>query len=480
LWFVLVRRWSGSWLAGMATAVLFVGWAGHSEVTHWIATITNVQALFFVSLAVWLHDLACTRARRTSFVVLQVMAVLFVCVAVGSRESAVFVVPLAATVSMLRSDSLKSAFLRTLPIAATAAAWLCWRASQLGTWGTGTHYGWRLDRISYESCRNWLSVLLAPVHVDHVHVFWFGVLAAMHAFALLLALRQLRQVAVRRVMAVGATLFGLGYVAGIGLETLHVDVLQNVRYSYEPVLGLCVMIGIAIASLPTKLRLATLAVFVVVHAIVLDGNRQSWLRASVVYEQMHAQVVEQATKSQQPVRVLDAPGVYEGAFAYLNGYTEFLFWQQTAAPGVNLRGAVSSTQEWRAVLHELAQAAAAKRPYAASVVQWHDGNLRPFTLDAQWPNEAFPGVQVRYARIARQPAYARSQLPVHVLIMTSRPITLRVGQGEPIAVAAMEQPQAIALHARLGERSLENLELEVQADEQQRRFSLGPVEVLQR
>ena len=40
------------------------------------------------------------------------------------------------------------------------------------------------------------------------------------------------------------------------------------------------------------------------------------------------------------MRVLDAPGVYEGAFAYLNGYTEFLFWQQTAAPGVNLRGAV--------------------------------------------------------------------------------------------------------------------------------------------
>jgi hypothetical protein len=42
LWFVLVRRWSGSLAAGLATAVLFVGWPGHSEATHWIAARTNV------------------------------------------------------------------------------------------------------------------------------------------------------------------------------------------------------------------------------------------------------------------------------------------------------------------------------------------------------------------------------------------------------------------------------------------------------
>lgn len=450
LWYSLVRRWSASIAAGLATAVLFVAWPGHSEATHWIAARVTLQSVFLLSISLWLHEVACTRVAAGWRWFLLVLAALFACCATGSKESAVFLGPLAAIVSWHRSPGLREAILRTLPMAVAMFGWLWWRKVCLGTWGSGTHYGWRLHRVGSESCSDWLSAMLAPVHVDYLSGGWWWGVCVLQVALLLVALAALRFAAARLALAVGGALLAFGYLAGIGLEKLHVDTLQNIRYSYEPALGLCAMLGVAIASLPTRVRGALLAVMVLVYAIVLDGNRESWLRASRVYEQMHAAVIEQARTTQQPVRVLDGPGVYDGAFAYLNGFTEFLFWQQTAEPGINLRGSVSSRQQWRAVLAQLAQAAAAKKPMRASVVQWHDGSLQPFELDMQWPSQLVEGVDVLYARVARQRPFWGSRVPVDVMLQTQQPLTLRcaiVGgsSGEDVRVEASELPQTVRL-----------------------------------
>ena len=66
LWFVMLRRWSGSYLAALAGAVLFVGWPGHSEATHWIAARVNLLSVFVMSFALLLHDLGATRTGVAS------------------------------------------------------------------------------------------------------------------------------------------------------------------------------------------------------------------------------------------------------------------------------------------------------------------------------------------------------------------------------------------------------------------------------
>src|SRR5688572_1477361 len=96
LWFVLVRRLCGSVAAALATALVFVGWPGHSEATHWIAARTNVQSTFFLSIALVVHDIGLTRTRASARWLLLATAALLAAVAIGSKESAVFVVPLAA------------------------------------------------------------------------------------------------------------------------------------------------------------------------------------------------------------------------------------------------------------------------------------------------------------------------------------------------------------------------------------------------
>jgi hypothetical protein len=287
---------------------------------------------------------------------------------------------------------------------------------------------------------------------------------------------------VRRVLWPGLVLVLLGYLAGIGLERLDVGVLENVRYSYEPVLGLCAVLGVGVAALPARSRGVALALFVVVHAVVLDGNRESWLRAAAVYERMQREVVELARSTRAPVRVFDAPGVYEGAFAYLNGYTEFLFWQQTAAPGTDLRGGVASTLEWRSVLEQLAAAAAAKGTVDAQVVRWHDGALVPFVFDASWPVEPFPGTVLRYARIARAGPFADSRLPVDVLVETTEPIELLVHgdtwSGEPAAVPAAAGPQPVRLWLPLPATTAGQtvaVALHVRRAGDERHFALGSV-----
>jgi hypothetical protein len=149
------------------------------------------------------------------------------------------------------------------------------------------------------------------------------------------------------------------------------------------------------------------------------------------------------------VRVFDAPGVQDGAFAVMNGYTQFWFWKETAPPGTNLRGAVSSTQEWRAVLTEIAAAAAAKKgPPDTFVARWCDGGFVPFALDAQWPHEPWSGTQIAYARVAREGPFVGDRVPVHVLLQPAHEVSLRAiargrgGQrvvGESVRVPAGAQ-----------------------------------------
>ncbi|MEZ6038013.1 MAG: hypothetical protein R3F29_11060 [Planctomycetota bacterium] len=452
LWAVLVRRWSGSAFAGLATALLFVGWPGHSEVTHWIAARTTVQSVFLMSLSLLVHELAFAGERRAAARWLYLaVAGAIAAMAIGAKESAVFVLPLAGMIAWLRRERLLSGALHTLPMLVAVFGWLAWRAHCLGTWGSGTGYGWQATRIDAATCFDWLRLVLVPVHTGYASAWWIAVLAPLHGAALLAAWRLRAQPQARRVLCIGMTLVLCGYLAGIGLERMFIDVLQGARYGYEPALGLAAVLAVAVASLPPGWRRLALAGTVVVHAAVLDRNREAWLGAARVYRNMQAAVQQQAATSGAPVLVLDAPGVHEGAFAYLNSYTEFLFWQQTAPPGLALRGAVISTQDWRRSLEVLASAAAAKAPFAAQQVRWDDGGLAPLELDAQWPATPAAEVRIGYARIARQRPFAGTRIPIDVLLTTQVPLTLRLEglDAAPLSVERSETAQALQLWGAL-------------------------------
>ncbi|MEO6597557.1 MAG: hypothetical protein ABIP94_22670 [Planctomycetota bacterium] len=495
VWFVLVRRWSGSVVAALATAVLFVGWPGHSEATHWIAARTTVQSTFLSSVALLVLDGALVQKgvwRRGARLWL---AGCFAVLAVGSKESAVFVVPLATLLCWMRAPEGFAIVRRTLaalsavaPMLLGVAGWLWWRASRIGSWGSGTQYGWHLQRVTMEPCSDWISVLLAPVHGDYTPRVWVVVLVVLHTALLATALLACRAPGARRALAIGALLLLQGYLAGIGLERLDLNTLENVRYSYEPALGLTVMLALGIASLPRRARGPALAVLVLAHAIVLDGNRRSWLRAAAVYQRMEHDIGQVALRTQAPIRVLDAPGVYDGAFAFLNSFTEFRFMQEFAPPGANLRGAVSSTQEWRDVLREMAAAAANKQGLEqAFTVQWDDGALAPFTLDPQWPQEPWPGTTFGYACVARTRPFTGSRLPVHMLVRSAAQLELqlrarcgeRTWSDEPVLMFPGADPQAIGLRLALpGDLTAEqrvDVELVVRKGNDERTFALGSV-----
>lgn len=460
LWCVLVRRWSGSLLAGAATALLFVGWPGHSEATHWIAARTNVMSTCLLSFALLAHDrgLAGPGARRLPWLGL---GAVLAAVAIGTKESAVFVVPVAAAMAWLRLPSapsmgrrLVAAGLVMLPMAVATFGCLAFRAARLGTWGSGSHYGWKAQRVGAGACADWLQVMLAPAHATYAPVWAPWLLGISTLLLLAVAVGALRATAARAAAGPALVLLALGYLAGIGLEVLDPRTLENVRYTYEPALGLCVLLGLGVAALPARAAIGVLGGLVVLHAFVLDANRQSWRRVSAVYTTMREQVLERARATQQPVRAIDGPAVYDGAFGLLNGYTEFLFWQQTAAPGTNLRGAVSSALEWPAVLHELAAAAAQKQlAMPTFVVRWDDGALVPLVLDERWPLAPWPGCTIAYARIARERPFAGSPLPVHVLLQTDHEVhcTLFATSGDAewtgatVVVAATVRPAPLAL-----------------------------------
>lgn len=430
VWYLLVRRWTGSIAASLATAVLFVGWPGHSEALHWIAARVDVQSVLFASLALLHVDAAAQRVGPARALFVAGASVCFV-IAVGSKESGVLFLPLAVIVAFVRAPNCRTAAAMVAPVVVAVVAWLAWRARVLGTWGSGTEYGWRAERIGFATCVDWLWLLAAPVHRIHTPAIWVPVLAALHGALLLVGVASVRSPRARTALAIGGTLAAAGFVAGIGLQHLDLAALENVRYSYEPALGLCVVYGLAIAALPTRIRGPALALLVAAHAVVLDGNRQSWLRAADVYRRMEADVFDIARATQQPIRVVQAPGVHEGAFALLNGFTEFLFMQGTAPAGTNLRGQVSSTQEWEAVLGELAASAARHEDLAnAYTVHWDDGALVPFHVDPQWPRQVAPGIEVAYAWIARTRPFVGSDAPVHVLVRSATACELSVRARE--------------------------------------------------
>jgi hypothetical protein len=429
LWFVLVRRWTASVFAATAAAVLFVGWPGHSEATHWIAARTNVMSTCVLSVALLVHDVGLARRGAARWSTLAA-AGLLAAIAIATKESAVFVVPIAAVVTWGRAG-VRAGALAMLPMVLASAALLAWRAHCLHTWGSGPDYGWHLHHVSAAACVDWVRVLLAPVHTVYAPAWAAWFLPTAQVALLVLAATALRANAPARAAAAPAlTVLALGYLAGIGLEHLDLPVLENVRYTYEAALGLCVLCALGLAALPDRARMPALVAMLALHALVLDANRQSWLRASAVDTRLRDEVFATARATQQPVRVYDAPGVQDGAFALLNGYTQFFFWKETAPPGTNLTGAVSSTIEWRAVLPEIAAAAAAKKVLPNTfVARWADGALAPFALDEQWPHEPWNGTRIAYARAAREQPFVGDRVPVHVLVQTAQDVSLRAIAG---------------------------------------------------
>ena len=484
----LLQRWTGSRAAGLAVALLYVGWPGHSEVLHWIAARTTVQSLFCMAIALVLVERAATCVRPVARFTAAVLAAFAALVALGSKETAVFLVPLALLLAALRSGSLRlRALAPALPLVLAIAGGLWWRRLCLGTWGSGTHYGFRLERVDVSTCFEWLALLLAPAHqtfVGAVATFWVG---AVHLLLLMLAVRVAVVGGARLAFALGALLLALGYAAGVGLEPIDFATLENARYSYEPALGLCLLLALGIASLPERARGAALAVVVATHALVFDANRQSWLGASHVYQRMRSETYAAAHDERQPLRIVDAPGVRDGAFACLNGYTEFLFWQHAAPPGVALTGRLSSSLDWRATAVELArQAAAAAVVPGGFTVSWATGALRPLALGAGWPWTVASNQSVLHARAARTEPFAGEAVPIDVVCEVSVAVELRVladVDGVEIATpTAPVQPTSDAavhrlwleLPAAAAGRTLP-LELELTIDGIRHRRALEPV-----
>ena len=329
LWFGLVRRMSGSLVAATATAIAFAGWPGHSEVTHWISARTNLQSTFFMALALYLWDRAELCRTRKADTTISLLAIAAGVMALGSKETAVLVGPLALVVTWLRGTGLTTrqrlvrSMLRTLPFAAALLAWLWLRSTVLHTWGAGSGYSWPLeDRGVWDRgltvlawLASWLSLLMAPLHEEFSAGFLGPALWLLHGSLVVLALRG-KEPGRRQTRWLAAAVLGLGLLAITGLPK-NADTLENIRYSYEPALGLCTLLGLGIAALPLATRGPALGLLVVMHALALDGNREPWLRAGALHTRMEQQAHALAGEADGPIWVIDAPAVYQGAFVYL-------------------------------------------------------------------------------------------------------------------------------------------------------------------
>ena len=496
LWFALVRRLSGSVAAATATAIAFAGWPGHSEVTHWISARTNLQSTFFMVLALNFWDRAELCRSRVADVATSGAALLAVVVALGSKETAVLVGPLAVTITWLRAAGapaktrLRRTLLRALPLAATMLAWLWLRSTVLHTWGAGTEPAWQLDIWSpwawWTAISSWLALLMAPAHELFTSALLEPLMWALHGTLIVLALCA-RDPGSRRICWLAAAVIGFGLLAIAGLYK-DGSSLENIRYSYETALGLCTLLGLGIAALPVNARGPALGLLVVVHAIALDGNRDSWLRAGALHARLERAAHRAAAQASDPIWILDAPGIYEGAFVDLGLLNWTLFRPPFAPAEVEGRGRISSASYWRAALLELAELARqnGRMPTSYSV-GWADGQLRPFELDASFPKRPWPDVTVAYARIARQRPFIGSDLPIHVLAETGEGATLMVHgtagarswTGPALQLPRSDQPLSrqlyLPLPSDLEPDALVTVELDYGERRGQHRYPLGQV-----
>lgn len=432
VWFVLLRRWTGRPFAGLAAALLFVGWPGHSEATHWISARTNVLSTTCTALALLLWDGGWRAAAGAGRWARCAAAIAVAVIAVGCKESAVVVVPMAWLVGCVRRRPGASivgtawgAALGAVPLGLAIVAWLAWRAHVLHTWGVGPQNPWQLDVRSpaawAAALGRWGALLMAPVHEwawpGFRWLLWpvHGVLLAVAATGF--ARRELRP-------ALGFAAFALGLVF-VAIAGLHVDpeTLENVRYSYELAVPFALLLGLGAAALPPRAAWSLLAAVVLVHGFLLDANRAVWLRAGAVYARLEREV--QAAAASGPVRVFDAPGRYDGAFVYLIENSPLLLWWPPQPIGA-LQGRISSADEWQPALAELAAAAAAHAslPARPFVVAWDDGSLLPLPLDPQWPAAFADGGRIECARLGRQRPFAGGEVPVQVQLRAAGPVVL--------------------------------------------------------
>ena len=154
-WFALVRRWSGLWVAGLAVALAFVGWPGHSEVTHWVSARVNLCAVCFMSLSLFAWDTAERRGANGFRWPMTGVALFLGLLALGSKESAILLLPAAFLVSWLRMGDAGGmvargwhSALRVLPLFLLFLAFAALRRFVLHTWGAGTSSAWQLDVTS--------------------------------------------------------------------------------------------------------------------------------------------------------------------------------------------------------------------------------------------------------------------------------------------------------------------------------------------
>ena len=159
VWFVLVRRWTSSPAAGLAVALTFVGWVGHSEATHWVSARVNLQAMCFLSLSLLVWDNAeragsgpgrsrWNWARQGASLGLGLLAL-------GAKESAILILPMAFLVSWLRAEEvggvlarLRRSVFRVVPVLLLVLAFAVLRRGVLHTWGAGARSAWHLDVAS--------------------------------------------------------------------------------------------------------------------------------------------------------------------------------------------------------------------------------------------------------------------------------------------------------------------------------------------
>lgn len=489
LWYSCWRALTGSAVSALAAAALFAGFPAHGEATHWIAARTNLTSALGIVAAVrcWL---AAEQRQAPALVPLRWLAAAAVVLALGCKESAVVALPLLwllswiqAPAASLRARMLHALRSNALPLAA-AAAWLCWRAFALGTFGIGTASPWQLDVRSplawLSALGGWLRMVGAPAHRDFAFPLQGPVLWLVHGALLLSALRGLREVPLRRALSFSCLGALCCMVAIAGLKC-DLQLLTDSRYCYETALCCCGVLGLGIGLLPDRLRWPAFAVTLGLHALALHHNRTSWLRAGDVAAAFERDLHGEAGRGVS--RVVDVPAIYHGAFVHLVQNPFFAVPPfATSGPAV-----VLGENDWQTTLRDLAADVAAGRDLATTRVVAHaTGRLLPLPVPVG-PQTVLPALTVLLARQGRTMPSPQSDLFVDVLAQGDRPWTCHAlvrGAGQewrsPVQRSSgTEAPEALRLTVPLGDAKLPDAPLTVrlvlQQDDQTVELGLGEV-----